>query len=222
MTTRHGDSVSPDVLQVADDPLAPAPRECAEQATQPRRAFLTGTLAVLPAAVLASACAGEDEPLEDVQPVREEALASVCPERSAVERRRQRWRRWVDLHMGEENAHDLTGVMETFGEHAEMIFNGMPFLDESSIAAGHVLFGMSQDPGALTDTQVVPQRTTYTDDEVLVEGHVIANHVGDVMGFLGRGQRVSLPYSAFYRFDDQGKLVSERIVMNWQPLAAPA
>jgi hypothetical protein len=135
---------------------------------------------------------------------------------------RLRWRRLVDLHMGEENAHDLPGVMQTFSTRGEMIFNGIPFLTPEAIAQGHVLFGMSQMQGALAQTQVVPEREYYTDDSVLIEGRVVANHVGNVLGFVGKGKPVSLPYSAIYQFDRGGKLLSERIVMDWTPLAVSA
>jgi predicted ester cyclase len=80
---------------------------------------------------------------------------------------------------------------------------------------------MAQQPGALLDTQVAPECTYFLDDGVLVAGRVIATHVGDVLGMPGSGQRVSLPYAAIYQFDPAGKLVSERIVMNWVDLAVP-
>lgn len=196
-----------------------------------RRSFLVNAAAALPAAALLSAC-GE----VTADDLREEQLAGNTQslERARGKpqsghechgdnhRQRKRWRQLVDLHMGEENQHDLPGVMATFAQQGEMIFNRMPFRGGEAIAAGHVLFGMSQLPGALVDTQVVPEREHYTDAELLIEGRVIATHVGDVLGFVGTGKHVSLPYAAFYRFDAAGKLVSERIVMDWSPLAQPA
>jgi predicted ester cyclase len=191
---------------------------------------MLAALSVLPAAALSSACAGgseldlaEDElALGDRRPPDKSPPGRGCDDRDAVLRERLRWRRLVDLHMGEENAHDLPGVMQTFSSHGEMIFNGVPFLTPEAIAQGHVLFGMSQQPGALSATQVIPEREYFTDDFVLIEGRVVANHEGDIMGFVGTGKQVSLPYSAIYQFDRSGKLVSERIVMNWAPLALSA
>lgn len=53
----------------------------------------------------------------------------------------------------------------------------------------------------------------------LSNGRVIGTHVGQVLHFAPTFRRVELHYAAFYRFDGSGKLVSERIVMNWAPLA---
>jgi len=44
------------------------------------------------------------------------------------------------------------------------------------------------------------------------------DHVRDLLGFPGTGREVEMHYAAFYRFDVEGKLVSERIVMDWSPL----
>ncbi|HEX6243654.1 MAG TPA: nuclear transport factor 2 family protein [Polyangiales bacterium] len=188
-----------------------------------RRAFMLGSAAAVPALLMGCAEPGDEEPAELEQPLRDEReeRGRACALDDAQERLRAWWRQLVDRHMGEENAHDLPGVMATFSPQGEMIFNGAPFLTPEAIAAGHVLFGMSQQAGALLDTQVAPERTYYLDDGVLVEGRVIATHVGEVQGFPGSGKRVSLPYSAIYQFDRRGRLVSERIVMNWFDLAVP-
>lgn len=190
-----------------------------------RRAFVLGAAAAVPAVLVGCAEPGEVEPSEQELPLRDErqrdARGRACALEQTEERLRLWWRQLVDLHMGEENAHDLPGVMATFSAQGEMIFNGAPFRTAEAIAAGHVLFGMSQAPGGLADTQVAPERSYYLDDGVLIEGRVIATHVGDVQGFAASGKRVSLPYSAIYQFDRQGKLVSERIVMNWLDLAVP-
>jgi len=189
-----------------------------------RRAFVASALAALPAGIMATACAGEPDAADsNAQPLTGSGLCgeqdSLAAARAQAQQR-LRWRNLVDLHVGRENAHDLPGVAHTFGERAEMVVNGRIFADADAIAAAHALFGMSQEPGGLSDTQVVPEREYYTDDALLVEGRVIALHVGDVLGFVGTGAQVSLPYAALYRFDAAGKLVSERIVMNWQALAS--
>jgi hypothetical protein len=196
----------------------------ASDARRARRRFVLGSLLALPAAALATSCASEAEAEaaevdQSLAHSRPDDQGRSCALPAGVMRERLRWRRLLDVHMGSENAHDLPGVMATFSDQGEMIFNRLPFLDAPSIAAGHVLFGMSQGPGALVDTQVIPEREYYTDDSVIVEGRVVAKHVGDVLGFVGTGALVDMPYTAIYRFDRDDKLVSERIVMNWQALA---
>jgi hypothetical protein len=190
-----------------------------------RREFMRQALVALPCTQLIGACAvaaaPESEDTAEVAAQAEElARAAECSER--VQRRRDRWRRLLDLHMGHENKHDLQGVMSTFSEQGQMIFNRQPFTTPEQIAGGHILFGMSDMTGGLANTQVVPERHYYTDDELLIEGKLIADHVGTIGAFPATQRRVELHYAAFYRFDAQGELVSERIVMNWAPLAVPA
>lgn len=191
-----------------------------EDQMRARREFMLQALAALPAAQVLGGCAAGD--LTPEVAARSEELGAAPRDCSEHEqRRRTRWRRLLDLHMGEENAHDLPGVMATFSEHGEMIFNRTAFKTPDEIAQGHVLFGFSNMPGSLANTQVVPDRLYYTDEEILIEGKVIGDHVGTIGAFPATNRRVELHYSAFYRFDDADELVSERIVMNWAPLVTP-
>lgn len=184
-----------------------------------RREFMRQALIALPSTSLLGACAVAAAEENDVEVQTEElARSASCSER--VQRRRDRWRRLLDLHMGHENMHDLPGVMGTFSEHGEMIFNREPFVTPERIAQGHILFGMSQMTGGFVNTQVVPERHYFTDDELLIEGKLIADHAGTIGAFPATNRRVELHYAAFYRFNAQDELVSERIVMNWAPLAS--
>lgn len=45
---------------------------------------------------------------------------------------------------------------------------------------------------------------------------------GTISAFPATNRRAELHYSAFYRFDPEGLLMPERIVMSWAPLAMPA
>jgi hypothetical protein len=141
--------------------------------------------------------------------------------RIELDQERARWRRHYDVHMGQESHHDVDGVMATFGEGAEMIFNGMPFRGRASITAGHLLFGWSATTeGAFEQAHSITDCVFYTHHEVLAHGRFRGRHERDLLGFPGSGRDVELPYAAFYRFDAQGKLVSERIVMDWSPLVS--
>jgi hypothetical protein len=132
---------------------------------------------------------------------------------------RERLRSLVAAHVGEENDHDLAGILDTFSDQSEMVINGRAFRDRESIRQGHIDFGMSSAAGGLSGTRVEPGRQYFSDGVLLVEGRVLGKHVGDAAGFRATNRDVELPYMAFYRFDARGKLVSERIVMNWGPLA---
>jgi hypothetical protein len=190
-----------------------------------RRDFMLKALVALPATQVLGACAAAGSPLdEDVAPIEVEAQAEelLRAPRERVQRRRERWRHLLDLHIGSENRHDLPGVMETFSEGGEMIFNRAAFTTPEEIAQGHILFGFSNMPGSLANTREVPERVYYTDDEILVEGKIIGDHIGTIGAFVATNRRVELHYSAFYRFDDNDELVSERVTMNWAPLVTPA
>lgn len=202
----------------------------AEDAPQnARREFLIGALSAVPVAAWAAGAAWVAGCAPQVDAASADAVGSPLeyqrerPQHRCWQRvdaaRRSRWLRLVDAHVGRENLHDLPGIMQTFSPEGEMIINGLASLDPQSIAAGHVLFGMTAMPGALANTQVISEREYFTDDAVLVEGRIEADHVGDVLHFPATGRRVVLPYSAIYRFDDRDELISERIVMNWAPLA---
>ena len=127
---------------------------------------------------------------------------------------RQRRRALLDAHYEPENDHDLDRIMETFSNEAEMIYNGQAFHDHDGIRAAHVYLGMSSTRGAFRGVQHVRDRVHVTDDEIVVEGRLCGTHVGEFQGFPPTNRDVELPFVAFYRFDEDQKLVSERVVMD--------
>ena len=145
-------------------------------------------------------------------------LLGACPDDAERERRT----RWTQLHahyVGAENARDLPKILTLFAAEATLTINGRRFDDPRSIADAHTLLGMSNASAGLAGTQVIHDREFFTDEELLVYGRVRGNHIGQVLHFPPTFRQVELHYSAFYRFDEAGKIVAERIVMNWGPLA---
>ena len=132
---------------------------------------------------------------------------------------RDRRRALVEAHMKAENHHDLDGIMKTFSGDAEMLYNRQSFHDPESIRQAHGLFGLSSAPGAFSGLRVVPDHVHDTGDEIVIEGRMCGKHVGEFGGFAATNRDVEMPYVAFYRFDGQGKLASERVVMNLAVLA---
>ena len=135
---------------------------------------------------------------------------------------RERRRRLVHAHMAAENGHDLDRIMATFSADTEMLYNRQSFRDHDSIRGAHGYFGMSAAPGAFAGLRLVPDHEHFTADEIVIEGRMCGRHVGEFLGFPATNRDVELPYVAFYRFDETGKLASERVVMNLGPLGAPA
>jgi len=80
--------------------------------------------------------------------------------------------------------------------------------------------GMSAAPGAFSGLRAVIDQEHFTDAETVIEGRVRGMHSAEFLGFPPTGRDVELPFVAFYRFDANGKLSSERVVMNLGPLRA--
>jgi hypothetical protein len=191
---------------------------------QARREFLRLALISLPATGLLAGCVADAASAPDGPAIEAEfaggqaTLYSACPDDAEREQRT----RWAQLHaayLGAENAHDLPSVLAAFGPKATMIVNDRRFEDAQSIADMHALLGMSSAGSGLANTQVIHDREFFTDDELLVYGRVLGTHVGRVLHFPPTLRAVELHYSAFYRFDSDGKIITQRVVMNWAPLA---
>ena len=99
-----------------------------------------------------------------------------------------------------------------------MHYNHLRFEDDKSIRDAHALMGMGASPGALTGLCLTLDREHYTDEEAVIEGRVCGRHDKEFFGFAPTDRDVELPFVAFYRFNDNGKLSSERVVMNLGPL----
>jgi hypothetical protein len=134
------------------------------------------------------------------------------------ETERQRRRTLVYAHMEAENAHDVDGVLKTFADDTEMIFNGLAVRDHKMIHHLHSQFAFSPDQSAIQGSALVVDREHFTDEEIVIEGRLCGKQVADWGAYPASGRDVELPYIAFYRFDGDGKLSSERVVMDFGPL----
>jgi predicted ester cyclase len=133
---------------------------------------------------------------------------------------RERRRALVRAHMATENRHDLDAIMGTFAGTTEMVVNRDAFPSHDTIQGAHAYMGFSAAPGAFAGLRVVPDAEHFTAEEIVIEGRLCGKHVGEFLGFAPTNRDVELPYVAFYRFDADGKLASERVVMNLGVLRA--
>jgi hypothetical protein len=131
---------------------------------------------------------------------------------------RDRRRALLKAHIDAENRGDMDAVMRTFSADAVMHYNATPFPTGDAIAAAHAYLGFSQAPGAFKNPVNVVDRESFTDTDIVVEGRLCAVHQGEFLGFKATGRAVELPFTAIYCFGDDGKLTSERVVMNLGPL----
>lgn len=133
---------------------------------------------------------------------------------------RERRRALVRAHMAAENRHDLDGIMRTFAGTTEMVYNRDSFPSHDAIRGAHAYMGFSAAPGAFAGLRLVADAEHFTAEEIVVEGRLCGKHVGEFLGFAPTNRDVELPYVAFYRFDADGQLASERVVMNLGVLRA--
>jgi len=134
------------------------------------------------------------------------------------EAERDRRRRLLRAHYDAENEHDLDRVMKTFSRAGVMLYNRLEFAHPEAIRQAHTYIGMSKADGAFRGLETIRDHEHFTDDEIIVEGRLRGTHCGEFQGFAPTGREVELPFVAFYRFGTDGKLLSERVVMNLGPL----
>jgi SnoaL-like protein len=134
------------------------------------------------------------------------------------DRERERRRALVREHYAAENDHDLERIMATFSKDGLMIYNRQTFPGDETIRLAHGYMGMSAAPGAFAGLRAVIDEEHFTDAETVIEGRVCGKHTSEFLGFAPTQRDVELPFVAFYRFDADGKLTSERVVMNLGPL----
>jgi len=114
----------------------------------------------------------------------------------------------VEQHIRLENAHDLQGVLGTFGDTAR-------YEDE---AWGERYGGRDgirdfyrQLMAALPDLVIDVKRTHVTDDAILVEVIISGTHLGAWRGLPATGRRVEVPLCGVYTFDADDRLAGEKI-----------
>jgi hypothetical protein len=134
------------------------------------------------------------------------------------ERERKRRHALLHAHYAAENDHDLERIMTTFATDGVMLYNRQTFATDETIRWAHAHMGMSAAPGAFSELRTLIDEEHFTDEEIVVEGRVCGKHSSEFLGFAPTDGEVELPFVAFYRFDPNGKLTSERVVMNLGPL----
>lgn len=193
---------------------------------QGRRDFMRTALSVLPASSLLAASCQAELPTEleayanAGSPALGRTQAALLRDRDTELDKRWRWQQWSDAFVGLRNQHDLARIMDSFSEEAELSINNIVYAGHDAIAQAYRLLGLSSDPGGLSNTRVMPEREHFTEEELLVYGRMRGDHTGQILHFAPTFRTAVLHYAAFYRFDEAGKIVSERIAMDWGQLAS--
>jgi len=114
----------------------------------------------------------------------------------------------VEQHIRFENAHDLEGVLGTFGDSAR--YDDEAWGEHHEGRDGVRLF-YEQLMKALPDLVIDVQRRHVTDDAIVLEVMIRGTQLGSWRGLPATGRRVDLPLCAVYTFDGDDRLAGEKI-----------
>ena len=114
----------------------------------------------------------------------------------------------LEKHLSAENAHDLDGIMKTFGQGARLVLNGYAFDDHERIRALHEDLGFSE-RGGFSDLRIEERRRYITDDAIILEQTLSGHHTGTWQGVTATGRSFKIAVCTVYTFDEEGKLAGE-------------
>jgi steroid delta-isomerase-like uncharacterized protein len=114
----------------------------------------------------------------------------------------------VEQHVRLENAHDLEGVLGTFGETAR--YDDEPWGDHYEGQDGVRAF-YEQLMKALPDLEIDVRHRHVTDESVILEVVIRGTHLGGWRGLSATGRKIEFPLCGIYTFDDNDRLAGEKI-----------
>ena len=114
----------------------------------------------------------------------------------------------VKEHVRLENAHDLDGIMGTFGADAR--YDDEPW-SEHHLGRDQVRSYYQTLLKAAPDLNIDVQKQHVTDDAVILEVVISGTHRGPWRGLPATGRRLEFPLCGVYSFGADGKLAGERI-----------
>jgi steroid delta-isomerase-like uncharacterized protein len=114
----------------------------------------------------------------------------------------------VEQHVRLENAHDLEGVLQTFGSTAR--YDDEAWAEHYDGGDGVRQF-YEQLMKALPDLEIEVLRRHVTDDAVLLEVMIRGTQLGEWRGLPATGRRVEIPLCGVYTFDSEDRLAGEKI-----------
>jgi len=114
----------------------------------------------------------------------------------------------VEKHVALENAHDLDGIMRTFGETAR--YDDEPW-DAHYSGREEVREFYTQLLRAMPDLQIDIRRRHASDDAVILEVIIRGRHLGTWRGLPATGNRIEFPLCGIYTFDESNQIAGEKI-----------
>jgi steroid delta-isomerase-like uncharacterized protein len=114
----------------------------------------------------------------------------------------------VEEHVRLENAHDLEGVLGTFGDTAR--YDDEPWNEHFEGRDGVRTF-YTELMKALPDLGIEIKKRHVTDDAIVLEVIIHGTQLGAWRGLLPTGRRIELPLCGVYTFDENDRLAGEKI-----------
>jgi steroid delta-isomerase-like uncharacterized protein len=114
----------------------------------------------------------------------------------------------VEEHIRHENAHNLEGVLSTFGDSAR--YDDEPWNEHHHGRDGVRTF-YEQLMGALPDLEIEVLRRHVTDDAILVEVVIRGTHLGAWRSLPATGRHIEFSLCGIYTFDADDRLAGEKI-----------
>jgi steroid delta-isomerase-like uncharacterized protein len=114
----------------------------------------------------------------------------------------------VERHVRLENAHDLEGVLHTFGSTAR--YDDEAWGEHYTGGDGVRQF-YEQLMKAMPDLEIEVQRRHVTDDAIVLEVMIRGTQLGEWRGLPPTGRRVEIPLCGVYTFDSEDRLAGEKI-----------
>jgi steroid delta-isomerase-like uncharacterized protein len=127
---------------------------------------------------------------------------------SLIGERKDRRIALVEEHISFENAHDLEGVLRTFGDTPQ--YDDEAWGEHFKGATGVRSF-YEQLMAALPDLQIEVRSRHITDDAVVMEVLIHGTHLGSWRGLPATGRKVEVSLCGVYTFDCNDRLAGERI-----------
>ena len=114
----------------------------------------------------------------------------------------------VDQHVRMENAHDLDGVLATFGKLAHYDDSPWNELHEGREGVRNFYAELMR---VVPDLSIEIVRRHVADETVLLEVMVRGTHLGTWRGLPATGRRVEFPVCGVYSFNEDNSLAGEKI-----------
>jgi len=114
----------------------------------------------------------------------------------------------VEEHVRRENAHDLDGILATFGPDA--LYDDEPW-DDHRRGRDEVRLYYKALLSAAADFQIEVHNRYAADGAVILEVTISGTHTGDWRGLPATGRKVSFPLCGIFTFDSGGRILGEKI-----------